>query len=163
LKPLPIDPREKVCHHVDALFGTGVSATLLLEPNLQFEYSRKTGRIKNFSINKQLVATLRTDGGLALTLFGAQYFVTNSKKFLENCIKPVTDVISFVSEGRSLFCKHVEWCGSNIKVGSDTAVIDESHTVLAVGVALIDSTLMKMYQKGVAVKVRQGIKSRTGE
>jgi uncharacterized protein with predicted RNA binding PUA domain len=80
--------------------------------------------------------------------------------------------VPFVSEGRSLFCKHVKWCGSNIKVGSDVAVIDgnisggdgsdnSSRRVVAVGVAMLSSRLMKQYRKGVAVKVRQGIKGRT--
>ncbi|HEX2471613.1 MAG TPA: PUA domain-containing protein, partial [Nitrososphaera sp.] len=96
----------------------------------------------------------------------------NSKQFWENCVKPVQEAVPFVSEGRSLFCKHVDWCGSNIKVGSDVAVIDgnsnssggrdtSSRRVVAVGIAMLPSRLMKQYRKGVAVKVRQGIKGRT--
>jgi conserved protein with predicted RNA binding PUA domain len=72
--------------------------------------------------------------------------------------------LPFVSEGRSLFCKHVKWCGSNIKVGSDVAIIDGSSgdsRVIAVGIAMLSSKLMKEYRRGVAVKVRQGIKGRT--
>jgi uncharacterized protein with predicted RNA binding PUA domain len=77
------------------------------------------------------------------------------------------EAVPFVSEGRSLFCRHVEWCGSNIKVGSDVAIIngnsnngDNDTGVIAVGVAILPSKLMKQYHKGVAVKVRQGIKGR---
>jgi uncharacterized protein with predicted RNA binding PUA domain len=163
-----MDPREKVHRHVDALFGAGVSYAL--PANIQFEFSRRTGRIKNFSIGGRLAVTLRTNGGLALTVTGAQYLL-NSKRFSENCVMPVQEAIPFVSEGRSLFCKHVKWCGSNIKVGSDVAVIDgnssgdgnddNSRKVIAVGIAMHSSRLMKQYRKGVAVKVRQGIKGRT--
>jgi conserved protein with predicted RNA binding PUA domain len=175
LNPLPIDAREKVHRHVDAIFGAGVSDAL--RPDIQFDFSRRTGRIKNFSIGGRLAVTLRTDGGLALTIAGAQYLLENSNQFLENCVKPVPEAVPFVSEGRSLFCKHVEWCGSNIKVGSDVAVIDSSSNgdgtndddgdgtssrkVVAVGIAMLTSRLMKQYRKGVAVKVRQGIKGRT--
>ena len=163
MNPLPIDPREKVYRHVDALFGAGVSDAL--PANIQFEFSRRTGRIKNFSIGGRLAVTLRTNGGLALTVTGAQYLLENSKQFSENCVIPVQEAIPFVSEGRSLFCKHVKWCGSNIKVGSDVAVIDgntdNSRRVVAVGIAMHSSRLMKQYRKGVAVKVRQGIKGRT--
>lgn len=169
LNPLPIDPREKVYRHVDALFGAGVSDAL--PDNIQFDFSRRTGRIKNFSIGGRLAVTLRTNGGLALTIVGAQYLLENSKQFWENCVMPVQEAIPFVSEGRSLFCKHVESCGSNIKVGSDVAIIDvnssggsndsSSRRVVAVGIAILSSRLMKQYQKGVAVKVRQGIKGRT--
>ena len=120
-----------------------------------------------------MALTLRTDGGLALTIMGAQYLLENSKQFWENCVKPMQEAVPFVSEGRSLFCKHVDWCGSNIKVGSDVAVIDgnsnsssggsdtSSRRVVAVGIAMLPSRLMKQYRKGVAVKVRQGIKGRT--
>ena len=173
MNPLPIDAWEKVHRHVDAIFGGGVSDAL--PADIQFDFSRRTGRIKNFSIGGRLAVTLRTDGGLALTLNGAKYLLENSKPFLENCVKPVPEAVPFVSEGRSLFCKHVEWCGSNIKVGSDVAVIDSSSSsgndddgagtnsrkVVAVGVAMLSSRLMKQYRKGVAVKVRQGIKGRT--
>jgi uncharacterized protein with predicted RNA binding PUA domain len=174
LNPLPIDAWEKVHRHVDAIFGAGVSDAL--PADIQFDFSRRTGRIKNFSIGGRLAVTLRTDGGLALTINGAKYLLENSKPFLENCVKPVPEAVPFVSEGRSLFCKHVEGCGSNIKVGSDVAVIygssggsgngddgggTSSRKVVAVGIAMLPSRLMKQYRKGVAVKVRQGIKGRT--
>ena len=174
MNPLPIDAREKVHRHVDAIFGAGVSDAL--PADIQFDFSKRTGRIKNFSIGGRLAVTLRTDGGLALTIAGAQYLLENSKQFLENCVEPVPEAVPFVSEGRSLFCKHVEWCGSNIKVGSDVAslvavvivvimvmmaVVLSSRKVVAVGIAMLPSRLMKQYHKGVAVKVRQGIKGRT--
>jgi len=161
LDPLPIDPYEKVCRHVDAIFGIGVSDAL--PPDIQFEFSRRTGRIKNFSIDGRLAATLRTDGGLALTIFSAQYFLDNSnsgRQFRENCVMPVQEAIPFVSEGRSLFCKHVEWCGSNVKVGSDVAVIDSDNKVIAIGIAVLSHKLIKRYDRGVAVKCREGIKGR---
>lgn len=158
LNPLPIDAREKMCRHVDALFGTGVSD--ILPQTIQFEYSRRTGRMKNFSLDGNLVGTLRTNGGIAITITGAQFFLNNSKQFQDNCVVPVHEAVPFVSEGRSLFCKHVEWCGSNIKVGSDAAIIDNDK-VIAVGVAILASGVMKRYSRGVAVKVRQGIKGRT--
>jgi uncharacterized protein with predicted RNA binding PUA domain len=158
LNPLPIDAREKVCRHVDALFGAEVSEAL--PKDIQFEFSRRTGRIKNFSIGGRLAGTLRTDGGIALTIAGAQYLLEKSKQFRENCAVPVQEAVPFVSEGRSLFCRHVEWCGSSVRVGSDVAVIDSSR-VIAVGIAILPFTLMKQFSRGVAVKIREGIKGRT--
>ena len=158
MNPLPIDAREKVCRHVDALFGASVSNAL---PNdIEFEYSRRTGRIKNFSIAGKLAGTLRTDGGIAMTIAGAQHLLENSGQFRENCVAPMQEAIPFVSEGRSLFCRHVEWCGSNVQVGSDVAIVD-NNKVIAVGAAILPSTLMKQYSRGVAVKIREGIKGRT--
>lgn len=159
MNPLPIDPREKVCRHVDALFGAGVSDAL--PQDMVFEFSRRTGRIKNFSIAGRLAGTLRTDGGIALTIAGAQHFLDKSERFRENCVVPVQEAVPFVSEGRSLFCRHVERCGLNVKVGSDVAVIDSSNQVIAVGAAILPARLMKRYDRGVAVKIREGLKGRT--
>jgi uncharacterized protein with predicted RNA binding PUA domain len=155
---LPINAKEKVSRHVDALFGAGVSEAL--PEDIQFEFSRRTGRIKNFSIGGRLAGTFRTDGGIAMAVAGAQYFLDNSRQFRENCVAPVQEAVPFVSEGRSLFCKHVEWCGSAVRAGSDVAVIHGSR-VIAVGVAILPFTLMKQYSRGVAVKIREGIKGRT--
>ncbi len=157
MNPLPVDPKGKVAQHVDAVFGSGVSKTL--PADLKFEFSRKTGRIKNFSYDGSLLATLRTDGGLALTVEGARFFAKNSPSFRENCVIPVQDAVPFVSQGRSLFCSHVQWCGSNVKAGSDVAVL-AGDDVIAVGIAVLPASLMPRFAKGVAVKVREGIKSR---
>ncbi len=157
MDPLPINARDKVHRHLDALFGPGISDTI---DEMSFEFSRRTGRVKNFSIGGKLAGTLRTDGGIALTIHGAQYFFNNSSRFKENCVAPTEEAIPFVSEGRSLFCRHVEWCGPNIQVGSDVEVIDGTK-VIAVGVAMLPSRLMRSYSRGVAVKIREGIKGRT--
>ncbi|MGC2426281.1 MAG: PUA domain-containing protein [Nitrososphaeraceae archaeon] len=157
VKPLPLNPKEKICYHIDAVFGMGVSDGL--SENLQFQYSRRTGRIKNFSIGNQLFATLRTDGGLALTIFGAKELFKN-RRFKENCIIPSDEAVPFISVGRSVFCKYVEWCGSNVKVGSDVAIIDKNDMIIAIGRALFGSDLMRKCHNGVAVKIREGIKSR---
>jgi uncharacterized protein with predicted RNA binding PUA domain len=110
-----------------------------------------------------LVATLRTDGGLALTVFGAQE-LSKVKSFRANCVVPTEEALPFVSEGRSLFCKHVQWCGSNVRPGSDVAILesyDLNTKIVATGVALLGNAFMNRYERGVAVKIREGIKSRT--
>jgi conserved protein with predicted RNA binding PUA domain len=150
-------PEEKIDYHIDALFGKGVSSVLPKE--IAFTYSRKTGRIKSFETNGKLVGTLRSDGGIALTILGASIFMKSSG-FRQNCIIPINDALPFVSEGRSLFCKHVEWFGSNIKIGSEVVVIDNREDVIAVGKSVASQSQLRGKIGGVAVKVREGIKSR---
>ena len=152
-----MDPQEKIYQHLNAIFGV----YFILPKSTTFNYSRRTGRIKSFSFDNQLAGTLRTDGGIALTLSGAEALMKN-QHFKSNCVIPIQEAVSFVSEGRSLFCKHVKWCGSNVKVGSDVVVIDDNEVILAVGRARIASSMMKGFDAGVAVRVRQGIKSGTG-
>ena len=51
--------------------------------------------------------------------------LSQSKKFKENCVEINKEAAPFVEEGRSVFCKHVVWCGKNIQIASDTPVLFE--------------------------------------
>lgn len=155
-----MNSEEKIGYQIDALFGKGVSSVIPKE--ISFDYSRKTGRIKSFAINNELIGTLRSDGGIALTILGASILL-NNREFIQNCIIPIHDALPFVSEGRSLFCKHVEWFGSNINIGSEVVVIDKNEDVLAVGKSVVSQSQLRGRIGGVAVKVREGIKSRVQE
>ncbi|HET8847270.1 MAG TPA: PUA domain-containing protein [Nitrososphaeraceae archaeon] len=152
-----MNPKEKIDFQLDALFGKGVCSVLPKE--ISFTYSRKTGKIKSFETNGKLIGTLRSDGGIALTILGASILMKSSE-FRQNCIIPIHDALPFVSEGRSLFCKHVEWFGSNINIGSEVVVIDKKEDVLAVGKSVASQSQLRGRIGDVAVKVREGIKSR---
>jgi conserved protein with predicted RNA binding PUA domain len=167
LKKLLVDPFQKISAHINFLFGQEISSVLTRD--IEIEYSRKTGRIKNFGSNGKLIGTFRTDGGIALTIYGAELFL-HHENFIFNCIVPVDDAIPFVSEGRSLFVKHVLRCGINVKTGSDVAIIDSKQNILAVGRSLLPFSYYnnKRYEnsnrsllRGVGVKIREGIKSRS--
>ena len=155
---------------MDFLFGRDTSS--ILPNDLELEYSRKTGKIKSFSINGKLIGTFRTDGGIALTINGANLFL-KQKEYLSNCVIPIEDAVPFVSEGRSLFVKHVLRCGANVRSGSDVAVIDKNQSVLAVGRSLLPFSYYSQslddianhprdsHIRGIGVKIREGIKSRS--
>jgi uncharacterized protein with predicted RNA binding PUA domain len=80
--------------------------------------------------------------------------------FKQNCIIPKEEAVPFVSEGRSLFCKHIEWFGSNINIGSEVVVVDKNNVVIAVGKSVVGQSQLKGRIGDVAVKIREGIKSR---
>lgn len=154
-----MDPLLKIRHTIDALFGKGVSK--FLPKNIDIIFSKKTGRIKTVYHQKKLLFTLRIDGGLAITPYFAQLLL-KSKQFKENCLEINADAAPFVEEGRSVFCKHVIWCGKNIKIASDTPIIFQNQ-VIAVGRAVLSAGMIGDFQRGVAVKVRDSLKSRIGE
>ena len=149
----------KLRQTIDALFGKGVSR--YLPKDIEIVFSKKTGRIKTVYDQKKLLCTLRIDGGLAITPYFAQLLL-KSKKFKENCLEINEDAAPFVSEGRSVFCKHVIWCGKNIQIASDTPVMFQNK-VIAVGRAVLSSGMIVDFERGVAVKVRDSLKSRKGE
>ncbi|MGD8638911.1 MAG: queuine tRNA-ribosyltransferase [Nitrosopumilaceae archaeon] len=154
-----MDHLYKLKQTIDALFGKGVSR--YLPKKIVITYSKKTGRIRTVHHGEKLLCTLRIDGGLAITPYFAQLLSAN-KKFKENCLEVNADAAPFVKEGRSVFCKHVIWTGKNINIASDTPILFEDN-VIAVGRAVLSSEMIKDFRRGVAIKVRDSLKSPKGE
>ena len=149
----------KLQHSIDALFGTGTSK--YLPKDVEFTFSRKNGRIKTVSYRGDLLCTLRIDGGLAISPFFAQILMKN-RLFRENCVEVSEDAAPFVQEGRSVFCKHITWCGKNVHISADTPVLFKNR-VIAVGKAVLSYEMISAFNRGVAVKIRDSLKSRKGE
>jgi len=145
----------KIKYTLDTIFGQGVSKHL--PKDAKITYSKNTGRIKHVYQNNNLLCTLRTDGGLAITPFFAQILL-KSKKFKENCLEIDDESKAFVQEGSSVFCRHVTWCGKNILIGGDVSVL-HNDKVIAVGKAVLSTRMIKSFKKGVAVKIRDSLKS----
>lgn len=149
----------KLRHTIDALFGKGVSKQL--PKKIDVTFSKKTGRIRSVYHEEKLLCTLRIDGGLAISPYFAQLLL-KSKKFKDNCLVVNDDAAPFVEEGRSVFAKHVVWCGKNVQIASDTPILFKNK-VIAVGKAVLSSEMIKDFERGVAVKVRDSLKSRKEE
>ena len=154
-----MDQNLKLKQTIDALFGNGVSR--YLPKDIEFIFSKKNGRIKTVSHQGELLCTLRIDGGLAITPYFAQMLL-KSKKFKENCLEVNQEAAPFIEEGRSVFCKHVVWCGKNIRISSDTPILFKDK-VIAVGKSVLSSKMISDFDRGLAVKIRDSLKSRKGE
>ena len=149
----------KLQQSLDALFGTGSSKHL--PKDIDIILSRKTGRIRTVSHKGKLLCTSRINGSLAISIDFAQTLL-QSKTFRDNCIEINKDAAPFVMEGRSVFCKHVVWCGKNVRVSSDTPILFENK-VIAVGKSILSSEMISDFKRGVAIKVRDSLKSRKEE
>ena len=146
----------KLQQSLDALFGSGSSK--YLPKDIDIILSRKTGRIRTVSHKGKLLCTLRINGSLAISIDFAQILL-QSKTFRDNCIEINKEAAPFVMEGRSVFCKHVVWCGKNVRIASDTPILFENQ-VIAVGRSILSSKMMSDFNRGVAIKVRDSLKSR---
>ena len=152
-----MDPVLKIKHTLDALFGSGVSRQL--PKDIDFKFSKKNGRIRYVYQNTNLLCTLRTDGGIAITLYFAKILL-KSKKFLENCVVIDSESKPFVEKGKSVFCGHIKKCGKNVMIGSDVAILYK-NSVIAVGKSVLSYDMIKSQTRGVAIKVRDSLKSQT--
>jgi predicted RNA-binding protein (TIGR00451 family) len=140
---------------VDYLFGKGVGRALP-RAGFQLFYSRRSGRVKLIHHNGKIFATVKPNGSMALSLYGAE-ILSKSPKFKGNCVQVSDDVVQFVRGGRSVFNKFVVSAGKNIYPKSEVAVVDSKGRVLGVGMAVLNGAHMKQFKTGVAVKVRAGL------
>ena len=140
---------------VDYMFGKGVSRALPRE-GYRLRRSRRSGRVKVIDHDGKLFATVKPNGAMALSMYGASVLI-KSPKFKENCVEVFEDVVQFVKGGRSVFCKFVRNAGKNIYPKSEVAVVDGRGKVVGVGMAVLSGRVMRQFKTGVAVKVRAGL------
>lgn len=137
---------------LDYQFGRGSSASLP-RGDLEFFYSRRSGRLKQVDHKGMLFATIRPNGAIALSVDGAKT-LSPSKAFLRNSVTVDDEAVSFVRQGKSLFCKFVARTGDHVLPGSEVVLLDRYGDVIAVGRAKIPGRFMREFNAGVAVKVR---------
>lgn len=139
----------------DYQLGKGVGAKLFPE-NVEIVRSKRTGRIRYVYLDGKRLATLRpTDGLFSLSILGAKRIVENA--FSARCLITVKDDVSkFIAEGGDVFAKHVVKADSDVRPKDEVIVVDERGEVLAVGCAVLSGEEMKVFKRGVAVKVRHG-------
>jgi predicted RNA-binding protein (TIGR00451 family) len=93
----------------------------------------------------------------SLTVEGAKRLLKSSKSS-RLWVKVQEDVEPFIAQGRSVFAKHVIDADEEIRPQEEVIITSEDNQVLAVGKAVLTGREMKAFKRGVAVKVRRGIK-----
>jgi uncharacterized protein with predicted RNA binding PUA domain len=160
--------KAKFAMSVDYIFGRGTSKNLKFD-DLCFEFSRKTGRLRYIidSKTKEVLFSFRSNGSISPTIQGAKLLLgdntfDHSSKRPRFVVTVLDGVSDFIAEGKTVFCKHVVSCDESLRAGEDVIVLNEKGKLLAVGKSVLACTLMKQFKRGVAVKTREGIKSRNG-
>jgi conserved protein with predicted RNA binding PUA domain len=149
---------------LDYIFGKGTAKNLDYE-KLHFQYSRRTGRLK-YVVDKpsqKILFTFRANGTIAPTVLGAEMLISHRKLSSIRSRPPWTltvidGVSDFISNGRTVFCKHVVYCSDSLLPGEDVAVLNESGKLLAMGKSILAGPVLKEFKRGAAVKIREGSK-----
>lgn len=145
---------EKIRKIADYQFGKALG-TALFPHNVKIPLSQRTGRIRHISLKGKLLATLRpTDGMLSLTGEGANRLIHTNDAHLQVWVSE--EATSFVANGKSVFAKHVIKADKEIRPQSEALVLGEANRLLAVGKAVLAGNEMRLFRKGVAVRVRRG-------
>lgn len=139
----------------DYQFGAG-AGKILFPDSVEFILS-KTRRIAQIKEKGKRIATLRSfDGLLTLSIEGAKRL---HRVFKYPGIRVVMNEESseFIRKGGTAFCKHVIDADPAIRAYDEVMLVDEKDRLLATGKAILSGEEMKIFEHGVAVKVRYGI------
>jgi len=128
----------------------------LFPDEVDVTYSPRTGRIRQVSLDGQLLATLRPrDGLFSLTIAGAERLKAVLRP-MQSRVVARQEVEDVIKSGRNLFARHVVTVDEGVKPGSEVMITTRDDTLLAVGKAVLSGGEMLVFKRGVAVKVRRG-------
>ena len=129
-----------------------VGAAALQGSGLRVERSRRSGRLRAFTLEGRRAFTIGPDGVPRPTWFGAG--------LLRSALAPparriivAPDAREFVASGRSLFSKFVAGGDSSLVPGASALLVSEDDELLAVGRLLLAPYEMGRLRRGVAVRV----------
>ena len=154
------DDLKRIRAIADYQLGPGCGETLFPE-GVTLGYSRNTGRIRHVYLGDVLLASLKPkDGFFTLSIAGAERLVSDSGEF-RFTVMVDDEAADFIARGRSVFAKHVNAVGEDVRPGCEVVVINPLRRVLAVGRATLNNEEMLAFKVGVAVKVRHGNRERS--
>ena len=144
---------------VVAEYQFGKKFDKILAPNdILVTFSKNTDRVREIILEGERLATVRpTDGLFSIGLAGAQRIIDNTKMPKRRVVVQ-SDVSEFIADGRNVFAKHVVKVDPEILPEDEVVIVSEEDKLLAVGRAKLSAEYMLAFQKGIAVKVRHGIK-----
>ena len=145
-------------HRLNALFDYQYgknSHRIFDDMNVDIQRSRKTGIIRHFSLNNQILGTLRpSDFMIVLSKEFASIFLKEIP-FPKQRVVAAEDSIPFVTQNKDLLAKFVLNVDPNIRCGEEVFIVDEEGHFLNSGRANLSAKEMISFEKGVAVKVRR--------
>ena len=120
-----------------------------------FVYSR-TGRVRNVmdSDGNHILSPRMRDGGLSLTLAGAEYLHENEAlpAFVVN-----SDAAEYARKGRNVMFGFILEIIGKPTPGLACRIIDQSGELLAHGISRCNADEAMRFRKGVAVRIRGGV------
>ncbi len=141
----------------DVQFGKGAGEALLAG-KVEFVVSKNNDRIRNVLVDGKHILSMRAgDGFFTLKPAGGQILKnTFAPPKLRVIVNP--DSAEFNRQGRNVFCGFVLDADPGIIPGDEVLVVDEKDELCAIGQARMVREEMLAFKKGVAVRVREGIK-----
>ena len=130
----------------------GRDVTTRIGPSLQGERSRRTGRLRAFRSDGEILFHVGTDGIPRPTFRGGERLLRLVPP--GRCrIEVADEAVPFVRTGRSLFTRFVVAADPGLRPGATPLLVDRSDHLLAVGRLVLAPHEIPKFSRGVAVRV----------
>ncbi|NVM43461.1 MAG: pseudouridine synthase [Candidatus Lokiarchaeota archaeon] len=141
----------------DYQFGQSITDILFENENeINFEFSKNTGKIKHVYDKDKLILNLRpTNGFFTLSLFSAVKIIKSIPPLKLRAIV-MNEISEFIRKGRNVFCKHVIDIDDSLRPSDEIIVVNQENEILAIGKLLIPVPYVRSFKTGIAIKVRKG-------
>ena len=147
----------KIRSIADYQFGKNVGK-ILFSDEVEIINSKATGKIRFVNLNGKRLATLRPTDGLFSISPKAALILAKKKDMVSCFVQAKNEISKFIRSGGDVFAVHVVDANKEIRAQSEVIVLNEDNKVLAIGRALLSGQEMLAFNRGVAVKVRHGVK-----
>ena len=124
---------------------------------ISVERSRKSNRIKEFSINKERWGTIRASDGVIIPAKPLIYWLHQVSQFPANRVVMANEVKDFIIEGKSAFCKFCDSIDPLLRPGDETLIVTLDDELLGWGQLQYTSEEINSFNKGLVVKTRGGV------
>jgi len=157
--PKPLDwVMQRVRATADMQFGRG-AAEALLAGRVELVRSKNTGRVRNVLVDGRHVLSMRAHDGLfTLRAEGGKVL---HRAFGKPALRVVveTETAEFNRLGKNVFAKFVVAADPELRPMDEVLVVDQEDRLAAVGQALLNPEEMVAFDRGLAVKVREGLRA----
>ena len=142
----------------DYQFGQSITDILFEDENeINFDFSKNTGKIKHIYDKDKLILNLRpTNGFFTLSLFSAKKIIESIPPLKLRAIV-MNEISDFIRIGRNVFCKHIIDIDDNLRPFDEIIVVNQENDLLAIGKLVIPVPYVRSFKTGIAIKVRKGI------
>ncbi len=146
----------KIKSVADYQFGKGAGEALF-NGDVRIIKSKNTGKIRNIIVDREHVASMRAeDGFFTLRIHGAMRL---HRKFKGRRLRVMVtdDSAEFNRTGKNVFAKFVLDMDPALRPGDEVLVVDSRNNLVAVGRTLLNRFEALHFQRGMCVKVREGV------
>ena len=148
------EKRVKAVSHMQ--FGPDITNILFSGP-ISLVKSKKTKKIRNISVNKKHILSMRASDGLFILKLEAGKSIHKLSDSPRLRVIIDDDAVPFVKEGKSVFSKFVISADEGLRPYDECIVVSKKDEFLAVGQCLLSPYEMGVFQYGQAVKIREHV------